>query len=67
MNCGDSSESQGGREEALEHLSGWERVFWEMLQDRKRLGKRVEAKRDEESSKIDGGGGPRRVSREDLR
>ncbi|MCJ7572927.1 hypothetical protein MUO93_01525 [Candidatus Bathyarchaeota archaeon] len=67
MGGGDASESQGGREEALEHLSSWERVFWEILQDQKRRGKRVEAKRDEESSKIDGGGGPRRVLREALR
>lgn len=63
MGCGDSSKPMGGCEEALEHLSGWERVFWEMLQDQKRLGKRVEAKQDEESSKIDGGSEPRRVSR----
>jgi hypothetical protein len=55
MGTGNASESRGIREEALEHLSSWERVFWEMLQDQKRLGKRVEAKRDEESSKIDGG------------
>jgi len=62
MGSGDSK-SRGEREEALEHLSNWERVFWEMLQDQKRLGKRVEAKQDEESSKIDGGSEPRRVSR----
>jgi len=25
----------GGREEALTRLTGWERAFWEMLQERK--------------------------------
>ncbi|MFH2110954.1 MAG: hypothetical protein ABIJ47_06810 [Candidatus Bathyarchaeota archaeon] len=29
------AESPSGREEALTRLTGWERAFWEMLQERK--------------------------------
>jgi len=34
-------------EEVLEHLSSWERTFWEMLQDQKRQGKNEAEQADE--------------------
>lgn len=57
----DALKPGGGREEALEHLSSWEKVFWEMLQDQKGRGERREAEQADGCSKLGGRGGPRRV------